>query len=75
VVGPVPQSEISRWDTPSLASALVSAHSNALTTSRPPLVGQPDETETRLVATELAHFSIPRSGALLAAKATTVTEL
>ncbi|HEY4811672.1 MAG TPA: hypothetical protein VIH71_11515 [Solirubrobacteraceae bacterium] len=40
---------ISRWETPSLANVLISAHSNALTTSPDLLlVAQHDEPESRL---------------------------
>jgi hypothetical protein len=60
---------ISRCDTPSLANVLISAHSNALTTS-PSLLSSitTDEPEAGSVATEVAHNSIPRSGALLGAR-------
>ncbi len=59
---------IVRCDTPSLAKALISAHSNALTTS-PGLLSSinPTSLNAGSVATEAAHFSIPRSGALLSA--------
>jgi hypothetical protein len=59
---------ICRCDTPSLASALISAHSNALTTTPDLLlVAEHDEPETGTGRHQLAPFWIPRSSALLSA--------
>ena len=57
LVHPVLRSEISCWDTPSLASALISAHLNALTTSLGLLSSvNPTRLKAGSVATEVAHF-------------------